>query len=183
MIAARLIAAALLLTVGPAAFAAAKAPAAPRLDGRILRVGCRQGECQWLRVRRADVVKRIPEGRLVRVSGRLGSSTYADMDAPSRADGAKITWQPRDETEYAFCSTRRPAIAFADGRRFLVHFLDLFSLPGFMQPSATLYMRICHDRAGEPGERALRSLGYRAGTRSGQLEVAGVSAMEGAWRR
>lgn len=181
---ARFLATALLLTAGLAAAGVARTPAAPRLDGRILRVGCRQGECQWLRVRHAEVVKRVPGGRLVRVSGRLGSSYYGDMDAPTRAAEAKIKWQARDESEYAFCSTRRPAIAFKDeGHRFLVHFLDLFSVAGFMLPSATLYMRVCHDHEGEPGERVLRSMGYHPGTRNEQLDVAGVAAMEGAWRR
>jgi hypothetical protein len=85
-----------------------------------------------------------------------------------------VAWEARDRHEYAFCSTERPAYAFPDETgRLILHYLDLFSLAGYQLPSATVYMRACHDRTLNWENRAaLRRLGYRPGTRSDQVEGA-----------
>jgi hypothetical protein len=151
---------------------------AERLAGQTLRTGCRQGECGWLRVRNVSTVRTVPEGRLRRLVGRPGGSTHPDGAIPRSAASAKIAWQGKDKVSYAFCSTRRPAFAFEDeDGKLIVHFLDLFDLGGYQYSSAGLYMRLCHGLAEVPQARRLRALGYRAGTRSGQLESADVDAI------
>jgi len=155
----------------------APATAGKSLEGQIVRTGCRQGECAWLRVRRVETMKIVPEGRLLRIVGRRGASTHADGAIPARAP-ARTEWESADRSGYAFCSTRRPAFAFVgeDGK-LLLHFLDPFDLAGYQYPSARLYMRLCHGLAEVPEPRRLRALGYRPGTRSDQVEGAGVETM------
>jgi hypothetical protein len=170
---ARFAAAALLLQGG------AVAPAAARgLEGRTLRTGCRQGECAWLKVRRVETVRSVRQGRLVRLTALAGTSTHLDGNIPAGPARADIQWEKADRADYAFCSTRRPAFAFpSDQGGLIVHFLDLFDLGGYQITSASLYMRLCHGRPGLPSAGLLRSLGYRPGTRSDQVEGAGVEAM------
>jgi len=147
------------------------------LDGRTIRTGCRQGECSWLRVRRVETLRTVPEGRLRRIVGRTGNSAHRDGSIPARPP-ARTSWSKADDIGYAFCSTRRPAFAFAgeDGK-LILHFLDLFDLAGYQYTSAGLYMRLCHGLAEVPDARRLRAMGYRPGTRSAQIEGAGVEAM------
>jgi len=153
------------------------AVARPR-PGRVILSGCRQGECAWLRVSRVEDAGRVPQGALVLIGARRGTSTHLDGNLPSVARGAPIAWEAEDEVGYAFCSVRRPAFAFAGhGEGLLVHFLDLFDLAGYQEASARLYMRLCHDRGGVPGAAALRRLGYRPGTRSEQVEDATPETM------
>ena len=75
------------------------------------------------------------------------------------------------------CSRVRPAYAFeTETGGFLVHYLDLYDLAGYQMASATLYMRVCHDR-GPAGAAVLRRLGYRPGTRSEQTEGEHLEAL------
>ena len=155
------------------------APAAARpAAGQLILSGCRQGECAWLRVLRVENAGRVPQGALVRMRVRRGSSTHLDGNLPSRPADARIEWEPGEGVSYAFCSVRRPAFAFARrGERLLVHFLDLFDLGGYQEASGRLYMRLCHGRGDVPRAAVLRRLGYRPGTRSEQVEDATPETM------
>lgn len=157
----------------------AAAPAMPALAGRVLLAGCRQGECGWLRVTRVETVRTNAHGELRRLIGRRGTSRYGDGDPP-RAHGVRvrIDWERSDRSDYAFCSRQRPAYAFPSDGGYITHYLDLFDLAGYQMASATMYMRICHDRGFNPGNVApLRRLGYRPGTRSEQVEDAPPEAL------
>lgn len=110
---------------------AASVHARPR-PGQIIPTSCRQGECSWLRVVDVQVDAPGPEGRLIRMTARRGSSTHADGNLPVGPRGARIEWEETDEVGYAFCSTRRPAFGFApQGEGLIVHFLDLYELAGY----------------------------------------------------
>lgn len=157
----------------PAGLAAARPS-----EGPMILSGCRQGACAWLRVLRVENAGRVPQGALVRMRVRRGSSTHLDGNLPSGARGTRIEWEPGEGVSYAFCSVRRPAFAFArHGEGLIVHFLDLFDLGGYQEASGRLYMRLCHGRGGVPGAAVLRRLGYRPGTRSGQVEDATPETM------
>jgi hypothetical protein len=156
----------------------AAAESLPALAGRTVLAGCRQGECQWLRVVSVDSVLRLPEGELRRMVVRRGISTHPDRNPPDRPDRASIEWQAVDSAQHAFCSNRRPAYAFdRDGGGRLVHFLDPFDLAGYQYVSAGLYMRLCHGRERLPDAADLRRLGYAPGTRSEQVEDATLATM------
>lgn len=157
----------------------AAAPAAARpAAGQLILSGCRQGECAWLRVLRVEPAGRVPQGALVRMRVRRGSSTHLGGNLPNRPSEARIEWEPGEGVSYAFCSVRRPAFAFArSGEGLLVHFLDLFDLGGYQEASARLYMRLCHGRDAVPGPAVLRRLGYRPGMRSEQVEDATPETM------
>lgn len=167
----------LLPTLLLCATAAAAAPL-PKLAGTTILAGCRQGECRWLRIAGFETAGRYRQGELRRMRARTGTSYHPDGNIPARAAGVKIAWLRGDGTEYAFCSTVRPAYAFTDeDGKLVIHFLDLFDLAGYQYASAQMYMRLCHGRGSLPSERVLRGLGYRAGTRSAQVEGRGVEAM------
>lgn len=148
--------------------------ALPDLAGRVLSVGCRQGECVWLRVARVETMSAGPHGELRRLAGREGRSLYADEAPEAYSAAVPVQWEAGDASSYAFCSTERPAYAFPDETGALIlHYLDLFDLGGYQLASARMYMRICHDLPFDGEETApLRSLGYRPGTRSEQVEDA-----------
>lgn len=179
----RILACLLLFAVPPAATGCAPARDAateplPALAGRTILAGCRQGECQWLRIVSVDSVLRLPEGELRRMVVRRGVSTHLDGNLPDRPERASIQWQADDMAEHAFCSNRRPAYAFdRDGGGRLVHFLDPFDLAGYQYVSAGLYMRLCHGRERVPDAAGLRRLGYAPGTRSEQVEDATLATM------
>jgi len=146
--------------------------------GQVILSGCRQGECSWLRVLRVENAGRVPQGALIRMGARRGTSTHLDGNLPVGARGTRIEWEPGEGGSYAFCSVRRPAFAFARaGERLLVHFLDLFDLGGYQEASGRLYMRLCHGRGDVPRAAVLRRLGYRPGTRSEQVEDATPETM------
>jgi hypothetical protein len=163
----------------------AKRSGAQPLAGEIVRAGCRQGQCSWLRIIAADPVGTPDEGELRRITVRRGVSLHqGGGDFPTDPAGVAIEWEEKDQAEYAFCSVRRPAYAFpGDDGGLVVHFLDLFQLSGYQYPSAALYMAFCHRRLGtgraaEPAEpEALRALGYKPGTRSEQIEAEGPDVM------
>ena len=158
------------------AHGAAAAPL-PRLAGRVILAGCRQGECGWLRIVAAESVARVAEGELRRMVARRGSSVH-DGRLPEREREARIAWEANDSVGYAFCSARRPAYAFErEGEGLIVHFLDLYDLAGYQFVSAGLYMRLCHGRERLPRAAVLRRLGYRPGTRSEQVEGATPETM------
>lgn len=127
-----------------------------------------------------DTAQTVPEGELRRLVARAGRSVHLDGEIPERAADADIEWEASDHTEYAFCSKQRPAFAFSgDGTSGLtVHFLDLFDLAGYQMASAALYLRLCEGLEELPeDEKALRSLGYRPGTRNEQIEEASLETM------
>jgi hypothetical protein len=143
------------------------------LAGRVILTGCRQGQCRWLRVTRAERVSANAQGELRRVTGRQGTSVHGDRAPPSRyGPRLRIQWEPAARSDYVFCSRERPAYAFADEGGHIAHYLDLFDLAGYQYSSAAMYMRLCHDRALPTGAAALRRLGYRPGTRNEQVENA-----------
>lgn len=160
-------------TIAAAQPVRASRPGLPALAGRVLLSGCRQGECGWLRVTRVERVSASARGELRRATGRWGTSVHGRRDPPRAYRASlRVRWDRRERNEYAFCSRERPAHAFPDeGDGLVVHYLDLFDLAGYQYSSATMYMRICHDRAFDPARpAALRRLGYRPGTRSEQVE-------------
>jgi hypothetical protein len=160
--------------VAPAAGNAGAWPALPDLAGRILPVACRQGECVWLRVARVETVTATPRGELRRLTGRGGRSLYRDEAPEAYGASVPVRWEAEDRSSYAFCSAERPAYAFPDETGALVlHYLDLFDLGGYQMASARMYLLVCHDLPFDGEDAApLRSLGYRPGTRSEQVEDA-----------
>jgi hypothetical protein len=164
-----------------AAVAALAAPAillaARPMVGETILSGCRQGECAWLRVLRLGAPTSVPQGVLRPIEVRRGISVHLDGKLPNRARDALIEWEARGSTNYAFCSTRRPAYAFESDGELIVHFFNLFDLGGYQYNSAQLYMRLCHGRMSLPNNAALRRLGYRPGTRSEQVEARSPEVM------
>ncbi|MEA3051875.1 MAG: hypothetical protein QOG72_778 [Sphingomonadales bacterium] len=146
---------------------AAAAGAAPRL------VYCHMMECSWskpvsnvaIRTARGDVLRRI-----VAIQG---VSVHRD-DYPSRySSSVPIRWEKAPNVDYVLCSRRQPALAFSSDGRWTAHALDLFNLAGYNTASAVIYLRACHgiDLSRGDIETVLRRLGYRAGTRSDQVEI------------
>jgi hypothetical protein len=169
----RLMTIALALGAGSAAMAGL-----PRLAGRTILSGCRQGECRWLQALSFDSAGTVLQGELRRMKVRVGTSTHLDGKIPVNAARVRIDWAPGVRAQYAFCSRLRPAFAFEDEEgKLVVHFLDLFDLAGYQYNSAELYMRLCHGASALPPPRALRALGYRAKTRSAQVEARGPEIM------
>jgi hypothetical protein len=143
------------------------------LAGRVILSGCRQGQCSWLRVTGSERLSANAHGELRRVTGRHGTSVHGDRALPSRyGPRLRIEWEPAERSDYVFCSRERPAYAFADEAGHIAHYLDLFDLAGYQYSSASMYMRLCHDRALPSGTATLRRLGYRGGTRNEQVENA-----------
>jgi hypothetical protein len=151
--------------------------AAAEGSGSIVRAGCRQGECSWLRIVRIEDVEAVPEGRLRRIVARHGTSLYPSGAVPGHPPRS-TRWAAADRSDYVFCSTVRPAYAFPDETGgLIVHFLDLHDPAGYQLGSARLYMRFCHGLDAVPVPETLRSLGYAPGTRSEQIEGARPEAM------
>ena len=150
--------------------AAAAAPAAPpRL------VHCRQMECRWERRISNAVVRTTPRGQLRKYVVTAGTSVHRDNRPPSAySRRIRIAWEPRPETKYIFCSRRQPALAFQrDDGSWVAHAMDMFNLAGYNTSSAIIYTRACHglDFNFANIEARLRRLGYRPGTRSGQMDI------------
>jgi len=158
----------LIVTIALAAAAAAPA-APPRL------VHCRQMECRWERRISNNVARTTSRGQLRKYVVSAGTSIHRNNRPPSAYSRAiRIAWEPRPETKYIFCSRSQPALAFrSDDGGWTAHALDLFNLPGYHSASAIIYTRACHglDFNFASTERRLRRLGYRHGTRSGQLKI------------
>ncbi len=158
----------MIVTIALAA-AAAGSPAVPRL------VHCHMMECSWERRVSNAVVRTTPRGQLRKYIVSAGTSEYRTNRPPSAYSRAiRIAWEPRPKTSYIFCSRSQPALAFqSDDGRWIAHALDLFNLPGYHTASAIIYARACHglDFNFANSERRLRRLGYRPGTRSGQIEI------------
>jgi hypothetical protein len=158
----------LIVTIALAAAAAVPA-APPRL------VHCRMMECRWERRVSNEVERTTPRGQLRKYVVSAGTSVYRTNRPPSAYSRAiRIAWEPRPKASYIFCSRSQPALAFqSDDGRWIAHALDLFSLPGYHTTSAIIYTRACHglDFDFANSERRLRRLGYRPGTRSGQIEI------------
>ena len=166
----------------PIALASCAAPADIQSEtasaGTIIRSGCRQGQCSWLRVLGVADAENSAQGRLLRITARAGTSIHRDGSVPALPPQGAIQWEASDRTDYAFCSLRRPAYAFSDGEGgLIVHFLDFHALAGYQLASAGLYMRFCHGRETVPQRDALSALGYRPGTRSEQVESRDVGVL------
>jgi hypothetical protein len=174
---ARLAFAALTLSLGLGGCAAGPAASAAENQGTVIRAGCRQGQCSWLRIVRTEEVEAVPEGRLRRIVARHGTSLYPSGSVPRNAPRS-TRWAAADRADYVFCSTVRPAYAFPDeGSGLIVHFLDLHDPAGYQLGSARLYMRFCHGLDAVPVTERLRALGYAPGTRSEQIEGVRPDAM------
>jgi len=147
----------------------------PRLEGTVLAIGCRQGECRWARVARLERLTAGAQGELRRLVARRGSSLHRDDPPSAWSADLPVEWEEGEASDYAFCSTARPAYAFPGetGEGLIIHYLDFHDLAGYQLASAGLYMRVCHGIGFVDGDEAtLRRLGYRPGTRSGQIEGA-----------
>ena len=167
----------LALAVALSTVAGAAMAAAPRA-GTIFLSSCRQGQCAWQRVVSFARQARSPQGELMHVVARRGMSTHLDGRLPRRPRDARIEWESANRSDWVFCSRQRPAYAFEDENgAIIVHFLDLFDLAGYQYASASAYWRLCHGRETMPGPAAMRRLGYRPGTRNGQVENIGVEGM------
>lgn len=153
----------------------------PDFRGRIFRVGCRQGECRWARVLRLESFQATPRGELRRLTYNSGMSRYGWDDLPPEEyhGDIDITWNDRATESYAFCSVEQPSYAFtSDDDGLIVHRLDLFNVAGYEVPSASMYMRVCHDREFRwDDDPSVSSLGYREGTPSEQIEGATPESM------
>ena len=150
------------------ALAAAAGAAAPEL------VQCRMMECAWSRPVSNVEVRSAPAGTLRKVTAFRGTSVYRD-DPPSGFDRSiPIEWERKPAFAYVLCSRSQPAFAFRSGKRWVAHALDLFDVGGYRTASAIGYLRACHgvDYYRDDIETVLKQLGYRPGTRSGQVEIA-----------
>jgi hypothetical protein len=152
---------------------------APRTPTPVLRISCRQGECQWQQIK---TIERVRAGRemLRKVTSRTGSSTYSVYkNPPAWSRKLRIAWQKAPSIDYVLCSKRRPATAFwdKDERKWIVTSLDLTGLGGYQYAAATLYMKVCHNLGpGRWSERRNPRLGYGK-TPSGQERYATVAEM------
>jgi hypothetical protein len=156
------------LVTALAAAAAAAAGPAPDL------VQCRMMECVWSRPVSNAVIRSNSAGTLRKVTALRGTSVYRD-EPPSAFDRSiPVEWEKRASVQYVLCSTSRPALAFRSGKRWTAHALDLFDLPGYHTASAVAYLRACHgaDYSRDDIVEVMKELGYRPGTRSGQVEIA-----------
>ena len=155
------------------------AASADQFAGAVL-AGCRQGECTWEKVLSTDTLRTLPEGTMKVRRAWQGTSRHPDGNLPDvwRPDLA-IDWDRQVVETYVFCSTSLPGIAFQDhgdsgNWQWIAHRLDLFNLGGYNEPSARLYLKVCHqldlDGPGTPDR--LRQLGYEEGTPSGQMNLA-----------
>jgi hypothetical protein len=139
-------------------------------------------ECTWSKPVSNVAIRSTPAGTLRKVVARYGTSVHRD-DYPSRySPSTRIRWEKAPNVDYVFCSRRQPALAFRGtppgmGTRqdWTAHALDLFNLAGYNTASAVIYLRACHgvDLYRDDIDKALRSLGYRPGTRSEQVYISG----------
>jgi hypothetical protein len=138
-------------------------------------IQCRMMECSWSRPVSNVAVRSTSAGTLRKVTAFRGTSVHRD-DVPSGFDESiPIEWQKPAAVQYVLCSPSRPALAFRSGKRWVAHALDLFDLPGYHTASAIGYLRACHgvDYHREDIAKVMKDLGYRPGTRSDQVEIAG----------
>lgn len=132
-------------------------------------------ECRWERRVSNSVARTTPRGQLRKYVVSAGTSVHRNNRPPrAYSRGIRISWEARPRTSYIFCSRSQPALAFQDDDgSWTAHALDLFDLGGYQTASAIIYTRACHglDYDFTSIEARLRRLGYRPGTRSGQIEI------------
>lgn len=150
------------------ALAAAAGGPAPDL------VQCRMMECSWSRPVSNVAIRSTPAGTLRKVTAFRGTSVHRDEFPSGFDESIPIEWEKPAAVQYVLCSRSRPALAFRSGKRWVAHALDLFDLPGYHTASAIGYLRACHgvDYHREDIDKVMKDLGYRPGTRSGQVEIA-----------
>ena len=152
------------------ALAAAAPSAAP-----VRLVYCHMGECSWSREVSNRLVRTTRAGALREYASLDGTSTHRGLPPAAWSPQVKIQWPARPSIDYVFCSRSQPALAFkdSDGGGWIAHALDLFDLYGYNTASAVIYLRACHglDYYSRGIEKRLKSLGYRPGTRSEQVDI------------
>lgn len=150
------------------ALAATAAPARP--EPRL--VYCHMMECTWSKPVSNVAIRSTAGGTLRKVVAIEGTSVHRD-DFPSIYHASiPIGWE-KPAAAYVLCSRSQPALAFRSGKDWIAHALDLFDLAGYNSASAVTYLRACHgiDYDRDDIEKAMLGLGYRSGTRSGQVEI------------
>lgn len=101
---------------------------------------CHMDECSWSLTKSRTVVRREVTGTLLRLSLLGGTSSNANDDG-----NAPIRWNAKPHTANVFCSNRLPAVIMKTDAGFQVDVLDFVNgIPGALESSANLYVRICH---------------------------------------
>lgn len=139
---------------------------------------CRQGGCFWRKTIDVRTVKTTADGEIKVERTFVGESDHRGEDPPERfAPGIAIAWESAPVETYVFCSRKQPGIAFksrweGDGGRWFGHLLDPYETYGYNTVSLRTYMRVCHGiELGADGDKVLRRLGYRPGTRNEQVDL------------
>jgi len=103
---------------------------------------CHMGYCSWSLVLYGTIVKKTKNAILYEVQVLGGESgEYKDSDYPDDYNfDIHINWNQRAHNVFVFCNTRLPVIGFQ--KQFNV--LDFEFIPGVLESSANLYVRICH---------------------------------------
>jgi hypothetical protein len=149
------------------ALAAAAAAPAPEL------VQCRMMECAWSKPVSNVAIRSTSAGTLRKVTALRGTSVHREAVPSGFNRSIPINWEKRASAQYVLCSRSQPALAFRSEKRWIAHALDLFDLGGYNTASAIAYLRACHgvDYDRDDIDMVIRDLGYRPGTRSGQVEI------------
>lgn len=161
-----------------AALLAAPAPAAVR--PRVVMLRCHQMECGWYEPLTSRAVRQGEGWSLLRTTARYGSSIHR----PGRRGGSRyparyrrgiaVVWDAQPREGWVLCSPSVPVSMFrSEDGTWIAHKLNLFSLPGFAESSAYIYLDACHGLGREALEdhRRLRELGYSDAEPSQQFEL------------
>lgn len=116
---------------------------------QFMRAECQMGECIWSALSEKQVVKELPNGKLVEAVLRECDVRYED-DYPEHytcrdAETSKAQYA-------AFCSTKFPSIAYKYGNRWQRTRLSISSdgVFGYNSGLIARYLRICHDKVSGP---------------------------------
>lgn len=147
--------------------------------GRLVPVGCRQGLCQWFSLEEKTLVGSNAAGTLYRYvsKGFESRAVHGTYDRKAQRLNGNVS------TQYAFCSSTRPATIFRGGleaKRWVVHTLAPGMKAGLFPYNAgdySEYFAVCHaliiNDVMKDGIAAGKKLGYKvAPGLVGQSEVA-----------
>lgn len=171
----RLAAALALSTIAAGQCAVAQTPAAPSKFPKFVTgtidLGCRQGECNVLRLVRRTLLRTSGEDEIYALS--IARSQFSDGDRAAR-QRAQRGGTPA--TSHVVCSLRTPAYIFQieDDPEYIRHALapgDDRGKAGYNLASYKIYYAACHGVLHDdmPSKQA-QGLGYPAQGRSGQSE-------------
>jgi hypothetical protein len=144
-------------------------------------IGCHLGECSWSRLVSNTVIVRHGTEALHKYVTIDGLSYHRGGTRPPRyANRVRIHWNRA--TTYVLCSRARPSVAFqavwgpkSTRNHWYAHYLDLFDLDVAESSSAVTYADACHgiNFNSADARKALKRLGYQAGTRNEQVDLSG----------